>query len=155
MRHLLAYLLGFACTVAARHFLGVAADHLGLVASLPLPYPVERSYGRGASEEVTDEYTLLGFSLLATSVGIGIAVGIAIYRARIKCWTNSSERATFLSWSVFLPFLLAYSATFQAVFGSDVRWPLDLIEFTPPALVGWYIYRRWKAAQLPEHRSWG
>ena len=152
MRRILATVAGVLVTGFALHFIRGAAAAFGVVPEVPLPYPVEHSYGRYASELVESSDTLFGMASFFAAAYLGLTVGYIVYRMSLQPWRTTYERATATAWAAFLGFTVLYSAAVQLAFDvrADRSWLqtafIDLITHAAPAIVGWLLWRWWKRA---------
>lgn len=144
MRYAIALVFGLAVTAVTRALLDALAGSLGLVIDIPLPYPLERSYGRGAEDVIDSDATLLGMARFGMSVAIGVFAGSALYRRTLMPWRKAQECITARAWYFYLIFLVLYSAFFQLVFGPHTTGLVEVLEYTPPLYVGWRTWKWWK-----------
>ena len=153
MRNAVVSLVGFLVVVATLHLIRGVAASFGVLSEIPLPYPVEHSYGRYASDLIDSTDTLFGKASFACAVGAGVAVGYAIHRSSINPWgSDRREKVTAQAWAMFLLFVLPYSVAVQLLFGKETspllvsNSVLDLLEYGVTFYVGWRIWKWWKAA---------
>jgi hypothetical protein len=153
MRNAVAPVVGILVIVVTLHLIRGVGAALGVLAEIPLPYPVEHSYGRYASELIDSTDTLFGKASFACAVAVGVTAGYAIRRGAIRPWrSDRREGITARAWGTFLLFVLPYSAIVQLLFGKRTSpfpvsgFILDFIEYGVTFYVGWRTWKWWKAA---------
>lgn len=150
MRNFVAGLVGFLIFVMALALIRSTAELFGVVSEVGLPYPMERSYGRFASDLVETSDTLFGIASFLAAALVAVTSGYAVDRKTLIPWKTREERLIARAWGLFMAFLLPYSVFVQIIFGgfSSDSWFLnfvvDFISYGIPVYVGSRIWSWWK-----------